>query len=479
LSALVLGGTVAATALGGASSPAHAARAATPPMKVASTKPANGDQNPYGVAVVPRTMGTLAQGDVLVSNFNNGQNQAGRGTTIVQIAPNGAQHLFAQVNPQQLPGPCPGGVGLTTALTVLQRGYVIVGSLPTTDGTPGTAQPGCLLVLNTHGQVISTITAPDIDGPWDMAAVDQGGSATLFISNALNGIGAGGAKSANEGTVARLTLHVPTHGTPQVRANTIIASGFAEMTDPAALVIGPTGLGLDQNGTLYVADTVENRIAAIPNALTRMDDAYTGYDLTSGGALNGPLGLTIAPNGDILSVNGNDGNLVETDVAGTQVLTSTISMAGSPPGAGALFGLTVAPNGDVFFADDNALTLNRWAGSGVTNRAVASLLPENGSTVNGAAFLIKHGGSVEVLLQVTGLAPNSVHPAHIHQGASCTAGGPVIYPFPNLQANAQGEASLDVTLNTGSIPATGWYINIHQSPMMDTPLACGLVQQPM
>lgn len=482
LSALLLGGTLAAAAFGGASGAAHAAparHAGNAPMRVASTKPANGDQNPYGVAVVPRTMGALVKGDVLVSNFNNGKNLAGLGTTIVEIAPNGAQRLFAQIDARQLPGSCPGGVGLTTALTVLQRGYVIVGSLPTTDGTPATAQPGCLLVLNTRGQVISTITAPDIDGPWDMAAVDQGSAATLFISNALNGIGMGGAKSANEGTVVRLTLQVPSHGRPQVLSNTIIASGFAEMTDPAALVIGPTGLGLDQNGTLYVADTLENRIAAIPDALTRMDSAYTGYDLTAGGALNGPLGLAIAPNGDILTVNGNDGNLVETDVAGTQVLTSTISMAGSPPGAGALFGLAEAPDGDIFFADDNALTLNRWAGSGVTDRAVASLLPENGSSVTGAAFLLRHGGKVEVLLQVSGLAPNSIHPAHIHQGTSCTAGGPVIYPFPNLQANAQGEASLDVMINTNSIPATGWYINIHQGPGMDTPLACGVVQQPM
>jgi len=43
--------------------------------RVASTVPARGpaagDQNPYGTAVVPRTIGALVRGDVLVSNFND------------------------------------------------------------------------------------------------------------------------------------------------------------------------------------------------------------------------------------------------------------------------------------------------------------------------------------------------------------------------------------------------------------------------
>ena len=113
-----------------------------------STVPANGDVNPYGVAVVQRTSGKLVRGHVLVSNFNNGQNLQGTGTTIVDIAPNGTLTVFATISAASLPGPCPGGVGLTTALSVLSNGWVIVGSLPTSDGTSATAKAGCLLVLN-------------------------------------------------------------------------------------------------------------------------------------------------------------------------------------------------------------------------------------------------------------------------------------------------------------------------------------------
>jgi hypothetical protein len=136
---------------------------------ITTTVPANGDVNPYGVAVVPTTTGSLVKGYVLVSNFNNSANQQGTGTTIVQISPGGQQNVFAQIDAAKLPGPCPGGVGLTMALGILPGGWVVVGSLPTTDGTSATAQAGCLLVINNKGKVAETIAGHGINGPWDMA----------------------------------------------------------------------------------------------------------------------------------------------------------------------------------------------------------------------------------------------------------------------------------------------------------------------
>ncbi|HEY1185685.1 MAG TPA: hypothetical protein VGE89_15945, partial [Bryobacteraceae bacterium] len=128
----------------------------TPPgtKVIASTVPANGDVNPYGVAIVPVSVGDLTAGNILVSNFNNSSNLQGTGTTIVQITPRGTQSLFAQIDAATLPGACPGGIGLTTALAVLPSGWVVVGSLPTTDGTSATAEAGCLLVLDAKGNVV-------------------------------------------------------------------------------------------------------------------------------------------------------------------------------------------------------------------------------------------------------------------------------------------------------------------------------------
>src|SRR5215472_6725457 len=126
-----------------------------------------------------------------VSNFNNKANLQGTGTTIMDIAPNGTKKVFAHISASGLPGACPGGVGLTTALVVLSRGWVIVGSLPTADGSAATAKAGCLLVLNSQGHVIETFSGTldgvRINGPWDMTVLDLGEVAELFVTNVLNG----------------------------------------------------------------------------------------------------------------------------------------------------------------------------------------------------------------------------------------------------------------------------------------------------
>ena len=330
--------------------------------QIASTVPANGDVNPYGVAVVPHSVGMLMRGHILVSNFNNELNppsgQQGTGKTIVQISPDGSVSLFAQIDPAAIAAECPGGVGLTTALVVLRRGWVIVGSLPTTDGTSATMRPGCLIVLDSDGRVVETFQGGDIAGPWDMTALDEGNQAWLFATNVLNGdVAAGSPPPIGEGTVVRIPLQVPKQGEgmPIAGPTTVIGSGFPETADPAALVIGPTGVGLAKDGTLYVADTFDNQIVAIPDALTRQTTAFTGVTVTMDGALMSPLGLAIAPDGHIVTANAGDGNLVETTPGGPQVAVKTVDTV---TGAGSLFGLAIAPDEEgVYFVDDGDNTL--------------------------------------------------------------------------------------------------------------------------
>jgi len=328
---------------------------------VASTVPENGDENPYGIARVPQSGGSLIQGNILVSNFNSSANLQGTGTTIVQIAPDGTTSLFAQIDGSNLPGPCPGGVGLTTALSVLRSGWVIVGSLPTTDGTSATAQAGCLLVLNSSGKVVETFYGSLINGPWDMTALDAGSSANLFVTNVLNGTVAGGGNVVLGGTVTRLVLTGLYGAMPTLESITVIGSGFAERTDPAALVIGPTGVGLSPDAsTLYVADSLNNRVAAISDPVVRVTSAGTGTTITKGGSLNDPLGLTVLTDGSILTVNGNNGFLLGFNSGGVQLEQALLDNNGNPPGAGALFGLVDVAGQGLYYVDDATNTLNLW-----------------------------------------------------------------------------------------------------------------------
>jgi hypothetical protein len=322
---------------------------------VASTVPANGDVNPYGVSVVQQSVGRLVAGDTLVSNFNNVANLQGTGTTIVEVSPWGTVKTFAQLT-GPLPGACPGGVGLTTALTTLPGGWVVVGSLPTTDGTSATAKAGCLIVLNSFGRPVETWSGGKINGPWDLAAVSGDGGAEIFVSNVLNGTVANSPATVDQGTVVRLDVRLDTGNLPELVGTTVVANGFAERTDPSALVVGPTGLAIGNQGQLYVADTVNSRIAVVPFALWRWTPATGGgLTLTSGGALNGPLGLVLAPNGDVLAANGGNGNVVETTPFGRQVDSVQMDPFGS---AGDLFGLAIAPYGrGILFVDDGDNTL--------------------------------------------------------------------------------------------------------------------------
>jgi len=189
---------------------------------IGSTVPANGDVNPYGTVLVHKNQGSLVEGNVLISNFNNSKNFQGTGTTIVQVSPKGKLSAFAQINAAKLPGKCPGGVGLTTALTILRGGWVVVGSLPTKDGSAATSSAGCLIVLDNRGHVRET------------------------------------------------------------------------------------------------------------GATWRSNSAGTGTAVTKGGALNTPLGLIIAPQGDVLTVNGGNGLIVETTPSGKPGRQEDAGLLGEP-----------------------------------------------------------------------------------------------------------------------------------------------------
>jgi hypothetical protein len=334
-----------------------------------STIADNGDTNPYAIVIAPVSAGRIQAGDILVDNFNNLSNLQGTGTTIVDYNPSTKKMTQFAKLPQHLPQ-CPVGVGLTAAMTMLKSGWVIVGSTPSTDGTTRTLGAGALLVLDANGQLVETWTGPNIDGPWgNIAAIDNGTTATLFVSMAgfdvpgpeVRDPKTGFPIMVKEATVLRLDLSIPEGKPPVITNQTVVASGLSQRADKDAFLVGPTGLALGPDHTLYVSDGAANQIIAIPEATTRSTSAGTGRVVTKGGLLKRPLAMDFAPNGHLLVCNAQNGQVVEIDLeTGKQLCAQWIDadQAQSPPGNGDLFGIAMAPDGKGFYyVEDDMNTL--------------------------------------------------------------------------------------------------------------------------
>jgi len=189
--------------------------------------------------------------------------------------------------------------------------------------------------------------------------VNTASGADLFVSNALSRpAGLKDTPQSGTCTVARIEVSIAPNQVPRLTSSTAIGTGFFWKGNKAAFVLAPTGLALSRTGTLYVAETPSNHITAIHDALTRTTPIRDGSStLFSGGGLDAPLGMTMTPNGDVLVVNGNDGNAVEITPQGKQVATTTLVKNG----AGDLFGVTLAPGGrQLIFVNDgtNALDMS-------------------------------------------------------------------------------------------------------------------------
>jgi hypothetical protein len=270
-----------------------------PHVIVSSTIPANGDLNPYGIAFVPKGFpagGPLAPGDILVSNFNNSGNLQGTGTTIIKLTPDGtvAPSVAVGQNGNAVTFFQGQQVGLTTALGVLGRGFVVVGNVPTTDGTANTLSQGALQVVDRNGNLVSTLSdATFLDSPWDLTVHDNGTQAQIFVSNVLSG------------TVSRLDVSVGA-STVTVLNKILIATGYKHEPNAAALIVGPTGLAFDEAAdVLYVASTDDNAIFAVPHAGTATHPVVRGTPVFADPHLHGPLGLAFAPGGHLLTANGD------------------------------------------------------------------------------------------------------------------------------------------------------------------------------
>ncbi len=139
-------------------------------------------------------------------------------------------------------------------------------------------------------------------------------------------------------------------------------------------------------------------------------------------------------------------------------------------------------NGPRMTSADQALTISCGDVSNTSSvhtvRVNMDTAPDKDQSANGTVLLTLSRAELRVKLTMSGLEPNSVHPAHIHDG-SCLSQRNIVHRLPNVVADALGNASMTTVLeNISYIPSSGWYVNVHYSTNLTTqtgqdPLVCG------
>ncbi len=342
-----------------------------------------GDSNPYGIQFVPSNfMGghaMLQTNDVLIGNYNNTTmmdgnvvSTQGLGTTITRIRPSGQGSVFFNST-------AAGVSGFTNALDIIPHGLIFAGTVPTTDGTSATVHGGPVVIIDGNGKEVGTLpvgdgTHPGIYGAWGSTInIQKPGQIQYFVANCLAPVP--GNVGAFQGTIVRYEITFSHNGTMMVSTPVQIASGYTGGPNPASIVTGPAGLAYNaKTDTLYVAAEGDNAIFAVANAGTTTADNGTGTVVYSDPAhLFGPLGLVLAPNGDLLTANADSINaqptfasqIVEfTPSPGNLQAAGTFVMSlGVDPLNGGAFGLRLMENNGIaklLAVDDATNTLNAY-----------------------------------------------------------------------------------------------------------------------
>jgi hypothetical protein len=357
LATLSAGAAVAAVTALSSAAPAYGAVTtggigAAPDKTVASVIAPDGDRDPFGIAIVPLTMGQLTAGNLLVAEFGDAHGTAGAGTTILQVNPaTGKTSVFFRG------GSVAGPVGV--AINPANDG-VWVGDYGR--AANGTAANDLLILPNGKAKAVftngTTHGAASFVGVWGQGVSASGGKISFYYGNAGNAsTGTGG------GDVVRLTPHPkgPVNGQPVNATYTQIATGQGETPrgGSAATAAGPQGYAFGADGTLYETNDADNTLYAIPDAATAMSPTGTRI-VYRGHALQSPENVVIDPrNGDLLVVNANDNRLVVITPGGK--LVATRDLAAHQP-AGAVFGLAIGTNtaGDLvlYYTNSNTSTLH-------------------------------------------------------------------------------------------------------------------------
>lgn len=277
----------------------------------------SGNYKVGGVTIVPfgYVYANASPGNTLVSLSGIPEKGAGPRSYLMAVTTLGLrQNFYATASTEMI----------MTPPAMFRAGYVSVGVTPTTyDSVTDTtsSQAGELRVLNRVGTPVMILKDSTlINGPIGLTWVDNSSSASLFVSNGING------------TISRFDFQIFQRGPGQIRLTraTQIGGGFPTAGSGTSDLQGPTGLAYDgTTDTLYIASTLENAVYAIDRASRVRNIGTKGrFVMPTEPRISEPTGVSISPSRTLLVAgtlsNGTSG-IGEFDLKGTyigEVITS-------------------------------------------------------------------------------------------------------------------------------------------------------------
>ena len=313
---------------------------------IASTVDAtNGDQNPYGLTIAPKTVGKEVAGDLIVCNFSDKANVNGNGTTIEDISPTSGA-VTQLIQNSALKG--------CDAVAMAPNGNVWAADYSANNNP----------IISANGTINTTLAQGPWSGPWGQAFnTGTAPNPSFFVTNATNG------------TVIRINILAPTPPStaPTFTFDTIL-TGLTYNNGAPGNILAPAGLTYEKaSDSLYIVDSNANRVIKIAGASSAPPNTYAATGSTfntpmvstvySGAPLASPISMAELTNGNLVignTVANSYGNnvLVELNPA-TQSIVSQINVDSNA--AGALFGIAAATvNGTqfIYYNDDNNNTVN-------------------------------------------------------------------------------------------------------------------------
>ncbi len=333
---------------GGADSPADTTsilKKLTKDVVIGTTvDPKNGDTGPHSLAIVKNNFG-LKKGQLVTCNFADSSGTAGNGTTVEVLDPTVGSKPRSFYTNAKIKG-CDGSAVSGASNSVYACGL--------TSGTcSGISHAG--KGLKTYGSPIAEPFADgDIYNPYAYAAE------YIMVGDAKTG-----------GVVS---FAIGPYGNPK---ETQVISGFA-VSGSGWGTLGPSGFQYDKGkDVMYIVDgntntvisvshpgnlLVKNEIVVQPGGKTfkciHKQDSCAKLVL-AGSPLNGPVALTILPNGNLIAANTKDNKLVEFTPAGQVLATKVADSSDSP----AIFGLAASGKSDsnttLFYTDTNDNNLHQ------------------------------------------------------------------------------------------------------------------------